>query len=69
MCIRDRYDLVRWGIAADELNTYLSVDAAVLVNSSLDGATFQTGKNEFLPIPQNEIDLIGADVLKQNPGY
>jgi len=63
------YDLVRWGVAASELNNYLSVDSDVLINSSLDGTSFQSSKNEYLPIPQNEIDLLGADVLKQNPGY
>ena len=25
--------------------------------------------DEYLPIPQAEIDLNGADVLAQNPGY
>ncbi|MEL6987824.1 MAG: RagB/SusD family nutrient uptake outer membrane protein, partial [Bacteroidota bacterium] len=63
------YDLVRWGVAAEQLNTYLSVENAVLINSSFSGASFQAGKNEFLPIPQNEIDLLGADILRQNPGY
>ncbi len=31
---------------------------------------FQTGKHEFMPIPQNEIDNFGdGNVLQQNPGY
>jgi starch-binding outer membrane protein, SusD/RagB family len=29
---------------------------------------FQTGKNELMPIPQNQIDL-SAGILTQNPGY
>jgi hypothetical protein len=29
---------------------------------------FVAGKNELMPIPQNEIDL-SAGVLTQNPGY
>ena len=29
---------------------------------------FQAGKNELMPIPQNQIDL-SAGVLTQNPGY
>tara|TARA_B100000497_G_C7569047_1_gene342952 strand:+ start:651 stop:860 length:210 start_codon:yes stop_codon:yes gene_type:complete len=28
-----------------------------------------SGKSEYLPIPQNEIDLQGSDILIQNPGY
>ena len=63
------YDLVRWGVAKEVLDNYLAVENAVLNNSSFQGSSFTTGKNEYLPIPQNEIDLLGADVLKQNPGY
>jgi hypothetical protein len=36
------------------------------------GASWTPGKNEFLPIPQTEIDLsvkAGKSVLTQNPGY
>jgi hypothetical protein len=29
---------------------------------------FKAGKNELMPIPQNEIDLTGG-ILTQNPGY
>lgn len=63
------YDLVRWGIAESILNNYLAVENTVLINSSFNGSSFTSGRNEFLPIPQNEIDLLGASVLKQNPGY
>lgn len=62
------YDLVRWGIAEEALNTYLANENALL-SSPFASATFTQNKNEYLPIPQNEIDLLGADVLKQNPGY
>jgi len=62
------YDLVRWGIAADVLNAYLAHEDALLT-SPFVGASFTANTNEYLPIPQNEIDLIGADILKQNPGY
>ena len=62
------YDLVRWGIAANTLNAYLDYEDARL-SSPFSGASFTANKNEYLPIPQDEIDLIGADVLKQNPGY
>lgn len=46
------YDLVRQGRAA----TVLAYKG------------FKAGKNELMPIPQNEIDVT-AGVLKQNPGY
>ncbi|MCI4667783.1 MAG: RagB/SusD family nutrient uptake outer membrane protein [Bacteroidia bacterium] len=50
----DRFtDLVRWGDAA----------------SALAFKGFQAGRDELLPIPQSEIDLVGSDVLTQNPGY
>lgn len=65
------YDLVRWGIAEQTLNSYLTYDSRFLP-TTLGGARFTTGKDEFLPIPQEEIDLLGAEgstTLKQNPGY
>ena len=61
------YDLIRWGVAADVLNDYLSYEGPKL-NAPFAGATFDANKDEYLPIPQNEIDLLG-DVLIQNPGY
>lgn len=61
------YDLIRWGIAEQELNDYLDYDGAKLP-TNLGGATY-TPTDQFLPIPQRQIDLQGADVLKQNKGY
>ncbi|MDF1698636.1 MAG: RagB/SusD family nutrient uptake outer membrane protein [Saprospiraceae bacterium] len=62
------YDLVRWGEAATALNLYLSIDGPQL-NAPFAGASFDAGTDEYLPIPQDEIDLLGSDVLIQNPGY
>lgn len=62
------YDLVRWGIAADAINAYLTYETKFLAGT-LGGAKFTAGKHELLPIPQDQIDIIGADILKQNPGY
>lgn len=62
------YDLVRWGIAAPTLNAYLQYEGPQL-NAPFAGATFTANNDEYLPIPQNEIDLLGTDVLIQNPGY
>lgn len=62
------YDLVRWGIAEQALNAYLAYDGARLTDA-LGGAKFTAGKSEYYPIPQGQIDIHGADVLSQNPGY
>lgn len=62
------FDLVRWGIANDEITKYLNHDAKILV-AKLGGAKFTPGKNEYLPIPQGAIDVQGTDILTQNPGY
>ncbi|GGH38301.1 RagB/SusD family nutrient uptake outer membrane protein [Dyadobacter endophyticus] len=61
------YDLVRWGVADKELNAYLTYESKKLTGA-LGNAKFAT-KYELLPIPQGQIDLQGADVLKQNPGF
>ncbi|MGB2243321.1 MAG: RagB/SusD family nutrient uptake outer membrane protein, partial [Flavobacteriaceae bacterium] len=62
------FDLVRWGIAASALNDYLAYESQYLV-TKFGGASFTTGKNEYYPIPQSQIDIQGSDVLSQNPGY
>jgi hypothetical protein len=63
------FDLVRWGIAASTINTYILRE----VNRPLKkGATFIAGTHEIMPIPQNEIDNMNADGtirLVQNKGY
>lgn len=62
------FDLVRWGVAESTLNTYLSHENQFL-SSPFAGASFSGGTDEYLPIPQAEIDLQGSDILIQNPGY
>ncbi len=61
------YDLQRWGTAKQELDFYLAYDAAKLT-SALGGATY-TDKYKWVPIPQDQIDLVGSDILSQNPGF
>jgi len=72
------FDLVRWGIAATEINKVLDYNGGVTVptmnnkRSYLTAANFTANKNEYFPIPQSQIDLSssgGTPVLKQNPGY
>jgi len=60
------FDLVRWGIAAETLNNYFEVERTR--RSFLDDAIFEKNRNEYLPIPQQEINL-SEGLYEQNPGY
>ena len=61
------YDLVRWGEDVAAINKYLKYDQ-VLLPGAFKGATY-LAKHAILPIPQGQIDLVGASILKQNTGY
>jgi len=64
------FDLVRWGIAAKELAAYFAYQGSL--TSDVKRGAFTTGKNEYYPIPQRQIDLSlsgSTKTLKQNPGY
>ena len=61
------FDLVRWGVAAKVINDYLAVEQTR--RTHLAGAQFEAGKHEYMPIPQSQIDLVGANLIDQNPGY
>jgi hypothetical protein len=73
------FDLVRWGVAATEINRILDYNAGVgtpaPVNKRnyLASANFTANKNEVFPIPQSAIDRSttadGTVRIKQNPGY
>lgn len=60
------FDLVRWGIAAETLNGYFSVEKTR--HPYLQAAAFTKNRNEYLPIPQQEITL-SEGLYQQNPGY
>lgn len=60
------FDLVRWGIAATDLNAYLTTEA-VRRPTTLKDATFKAGTNEYYPIPSGVIATIPG--ITQNPGY
>lgn len=60
------FDLVRWGIAAQVLNDYISVEKSR--RTFLATAVFTAGRDEYLPIPQSEITFTKG-LYKQNPGY
>jgi len=63
------FDLVRWGIAAETLNTYLAKEK--LKRLYKQTASFIKGTNEYFPIPASIIDLAAkyGSHLVQNPGY
>lgn len=60
------YDLVRWGIAAEVMNAYFEVERNR--RPWLNVARFVAGRDEFLPIPQAQMNW-SQGVYKQNPGY
>ncbi len=66
------FDLNRWGITAEVINSEYLVREKVRRESALGGASFQKGKNEYMPIPDFAISQSikdGQPTLKQNPGY
>lgn len=60
------FDLVRWGIAAEVLNEYFEVEKTRFEH--LRDAFFTKNKNEYIPIPQNQINLTEG-AYTQNFGY
>ncbi len=60
------FDLVRWGIAEPTLNAYINIEKGR--RSFLNTAKFTAGRDEYLPIPQSEIQFTNG-LYKQNPGY
>ena len=60
------FDLVRWGVAAETLNGYIDIEKTR--KAFLKNAHFTKGRDEYLPIPQREIDFTKG-LYKQNPGY
>ncbi len=61
------FDLVRWGVAAEVLNSEYFAKEKDL-RSYLQNAEFQEGRDEYFPIPENQIDFSGG-LYQQNPGY
>ena len=61
------FDLVRWGIAAEEIMAYAEKEK--LKRDHLIGLNFKKGCNEYFPIPQREIDLSGGKMVQTRPCY
>lgn len=60
------FDLVRWGIADTYLNAYFASES--VIRPHLKNAHFTKGRDEYLPIPLNQINY-SKGVYKQNPGF
>lgn len=60
------YDLVRWGMAEEVLNAYFAKESQR--RSWLKVAHFTAGRDEYLPIPQAQMNW-SRGVYKQNVGY
>lgn len=65
------FDLVRWGIAEEELREAQAYETGKVSGSYMADGDFSP-HNALFPIPQAQIDLStveGEEVLDQNPGY
>ncbi|RPA56449.1 RagB/SusD family nutrient uptake outer membrane protein [Shewanella vesiculosa] len=60
------FDLVRWGIAKETIDSYLAIEA--LRKPYLADAVFTKGRDEYLPIPNQQMILSGG-LYTQNSGY
>ena len=60
------FDLVRWGIAEPTLNAFIEKEK--VRRPFLATAKFTAGRDEYLPIPQREINFTKG-LYKQNPGF
>lgn len=60
------FDLIRWGVAEPVMNSYLNVEKTK--RDFLKDAKFSNERDEYLPIPQNQI-FWSENKYTQNPGY
>ncbi len=61
------FDLVRWGIADEVINSYYTSEASRRP-AIYSGAHFTKNKNEYIPIPQQQIGFVKG-IYKQNAGF
>lgn len=59
------FDLVRWGIAKETLESYSAFEGSII--AAYSGLTFSE-RNTYFPIPQEQIDRSGGSLV-QNSGY
>lgn len=60
------FDLVRWGVAEETVDSYLETEKTK--REYLKDADFVQAKHEYMPIPQQQIDL-SKGLYEQNKGY
>jgi len=60
------FDLVRWGIAAETMNSYFATEK--IRHPFLLNAKFTKNQHEYFPIPQTQIVFTNG-IYKQNKGY
>ncbi len=60
------FDLVRWGTAATEINTY--IDKEKKRRQQIVGATFDEACDSYFPIPTTQIQLGGGKIVQPNTG-
>ncbi|GAA4779936.1 hypothetical protein GCM10023231_03470 [Olivibacter ginsenosidimutans] len=60
------FDLVRWGIAAETMNSYFTVEKTRVPH--LGAAKFTKNRDECLPIPEQQIQY-SKGVYKRNNGW
>ncbi len=60
------FDLVRWGVASSVMNNFFAREKTSRVY--YEGVTFKSGKDEYLPITNNQYKFSGQN-YEQNPGY
>lgn len=60
------FDLVRWGIATETMNSYFAVEKTK--RSYYSEAAFDHGKEEYCPIPLAQVNF-SQGLYKQNNGY
>ena len=60
------FDLIRWGIAEPVINEYLTTEKNR--REHLNDGLFTAGRDEYLPIPQQQI-TISQGLYQQNLGY
>lgn len=60
------FDLVRWGITDSVINTFYKEETPI--RAYYEGAHFDKNKEEYVPVPQQQINF-SKQVYKQNYGY
>lgn len=60
------FDLVRWGVAAQTMNAYFTIEKTR--SSHLSSAKFTAARDEYFPIPLNQINF-SQGLYQQNKGW